>query len=229
MVSDISTAVSADISEAVASQQSHDITRQQVEHVVEALEKLSNDLAAAEGFQAGHELLSTLVVEAGDVCELQEAQLNFATSELYTAVCIIVENLRDIAGKQTSMAQETLLVAGVSDSGGSSFVDNLKQGMSSITSVLVNCDRSDRNIADTMQNVAATIQQITVFVEDIEHIGSEIDLIALNSQIKAAHTGSGRSNQTPVRRSGQADRSGHLHPDHYSHHHRASLLGNLPG
>ncbi|NVN93435.1 MAG: methyl-accepting chemotaxis protein [Desulfuromonadales bacterium] len=189
MVSEVSADVSANISEVVCSQQTHDITRQQVEHVFEALEKLSVDLAAAESTAVGDETGRTLVVEAGDVCELQEAQLRFATTELHTAVCTIVENLRDVASKQAAMAQETLTVAGVADSGGSSFVNDLKQGMSSITSVLVSCAQSDRNISDTMQSVAATIQQITGFVEDIEHIGSEIDLIALNSQIKAAHTG----------------------------------------
>jgi methyl-accepting chemotaxis protein len=189
MVSEVSANVSSNISEVVSSQQTHDITRQQVEHVVEALEKLRADLAVAGNSAGNDELFRKLVVEVGDVCELQEAQLRFATSELYRAVCSIVENLRDVAGKQTTMAQETLSVAGVADSGSSSFVDELKQGMSSITSVLTGCAQSDRNIAETMQSVAATIQQITGFVEDIDYIGSEIDLIALNSQIKAAHTG----------------------------------------
>ena len=189
MVSEVSANVSSNISEVVSSQQTHDITRQQVEHVVEALEKLRADLAAAVNVAGNDELYRKLVTEAGDVCELQEAQLRFATSELYRAVCKIVENLRDVAGKQTMMAQETLSVAGMADSGGSSFVNDLEQGMSSVTSVLAGCARSDRNIAETMRSVAATIQQITGFVEDIDYIGSEIDLIALNSQIKAAHTG----------------------------------------
>lgn len=188
MVSEVSEDVSANISEVVLSQQAHDITRQQVEHVVEALEKLLGDLAAVGG-GAGDEACRKLVVEAGDVCELQEAQLRFATNELHTAVCTIVENLRGVACQQTSMARETLALAGVADSGGSSFVDDLKQGMSSITSVLVSCAGSDREITTTMRSVASTIQQITGFVEDIEYIGSEIDLIALNSQVKAAHTG----------------------------------------
>jgi len=189
MVSEVSENVSSNISEVVSSQQTHDITRQQVEHVVEALVKLCADLAAAGSGTGNDELYRKLVIEVGDVCELQEAQLRFATSELYRAVCTIVENLRDVAGKQATMAQETLSVAGVADSGSSSFVDELKQGMSSITTVLAGCAQSDRNIAETMQSVAATIQQITGFVEDIDYIGSEIDLIALNSQIKAAHTG----------------------------------------
>lgn len=189
MISDVSADVSDNISEVVSSQQTHDITRQQVEHVVEALEKLSAGLAAVGGGALDEESGKALVIEAGDVCELQEAQLRFATSELHAAVCTIVDNLRDVASKQSSMASESLSVAGVADSGSSSFVDDLRQGMASITSVLVGCATSDHDIATTMQSVATTIQQITGFVEDIEYIGSEIDLIALNSQIKAAHTG----------------------------------------
>ncbi|HIJ94804.1 MAG TPA: hypothetical protein HPP94_03490 [Desulfuromonadales bacterium] len=41
-----------------------------------------------------------------------------------------------------------------------------------------------------MKKVAQTICDIAIFVTDIETIGSEIDLIALNAQIMAAHTGS---------------------------------------
>jgi methyl-accepting chemotaxis protein len=189
MISEVSADVSSSISEVVSSQQTHDITRQQVEHVVEALEKLSTSLSAAEGGAMGNDVGRSLVVEAGDVCELQEAQLRFATSELYSAVRTIIDNLRDIASKQSSMAHASLSVAGAADSGGSSFVEELREGMSSITSVLVGCAKSDQEITVTMQNVATTIQQITGFVEDIEYIGSEIDLIALNSQVKAAHTG----------------------------------------
>lgn len=189
MISEVSGDVSSNISEVVSSQQTHDITRQQVEHVVEALEKLSASLTAAESGTMEGDAGRSLVIEAGDVCELQEAQLRFATSELYTAVCTIIDNLRDVASKQSSMAHASLSVAGAADSGSGSFVDELRQGMSSITSVLIGCAKSDQEISVTMQNVATTIQQITGFVEDIEYIGSEIDLIALNSQVKAAHTG----------------------------------------
>jgi methyl-accepting chemotaxis protein len=44
-------------------------------------------------------------------------------------------------------------------------------------------------MAATLSRVAVTMQEVTGFVTDIEDIGSEIDLIALNAQIKAAHTG----------------------------------------
>jgi methyl-accepting chemotaxis protein len=40
-----------------------------------------------------------------------------------------------------------------------------------------------------MVSVANTITEITSFLGDIEEVGSEIELIALNASIKAAHTG----------------------------------------
>jgi methyl-accepting chemotaxis protein len=171
--------------------QFHDITRQQVEHIYEALERLSAHMVAyADGSaDADDDSRRALVIEAGDVCELQEAQLRFASAELYTAVRTIVDNLRDVAAEQSRMASETRNVAGGSDSSGSSFVDAMKQGMTTVTGVLLACDQADREMSDTMQKVAGTIGEITGFVSDIEYIGSEIDLIAINAQIKAAHTG----------------------------------------
>jgi methyl-accepting chemotaxis protein len=188
-VSTISTGVTDDISEVVASMQAHDITRQQVEHIVEALEQLSRDLAGFEAAATSEERRLALIVESGDVCELQEAQLRFASSELYNAVCSIVDNLHDVAHKQSLMADETRNVAGVADLSGTSFVDVMSQGMIAITAALTSCARADRDMSDTMKKVAVTIGEIASFVADIEAIGSEIDLIALNAQVKAAHTG----------------------------------------
>lgn len=183
-VSTISTEVADSISEVVSSMQMHDMTRQQLEHVVEALERLSSELTEGES-----DNLRRVVIEAGDVCELQEAQLRFASSELYSAVCTIVDNLREVARKQSVVAQETATVTGAADSTGSSFVEVMSQGMATVTSVLTLCARADQNMSVTMKKVAQTIDEIAAFVTDIEAIGSEIDLIALNSQIKAALTG----------------------------------------
>jgi methyl-accepting chemotaxis protein len=188
-VSTISSEVSDNISEVVSSMQMHDMTRQQVEHIVEALERLSGDLSVSEAATVDEERRQVLIVESGDVCELQEAQLRFASAELYTAVCAIVDNLRDVANKQSMMAHETRSVAGVADSSGTSFVDVMSEGMTAITGALASCASADQDMCDTMKKVAQTIGEIATFVTDIEMIGSEIDLIALNAQVKAAHTG----------------------------------------
>ena len=189
MVSAISGEVAASISEVVSSMQMHDMTRQQLEHVVEALERLAKELDEAVTFENDSERFRRLVIEAGDVCELQEAQLRFASGELYAAVCTIIDNLRDIARKQSVVAQETMTITGATGSTDSSFVDVMTKGMVAVTSVLTSCAWADQNMADIMKTVAGTIDEIANFVTDIEAIGSEIDLIALNAQIKAAHTG----------------------------------------
>lgn len=188
-VATVSAEVTGNISEVVSSLQMHDMTRQQVEHVVEALERLFTDLSGMSNSTVDEERRLALIVESGDVCELQEAQLRFAAAEIYSAVVSIVDNLRDVARKQSLMACETRNVAGVADSSGTSFVDEMSSGMTAITTALSSCAIADRDMADTMKKVALTISEIAVFVADIEAIGSEIDLIALNSQVKAAHTG----------------------------------------
>lgn len=188
-VASISADVTASVSEAVSSMQMHDMTRQQIEHIVEALERLAGDLPVSEDVAVDLNRSHTLIVETGDVCELQEAQLRFASDELYSAVCGIMDNLRDVANGQLMMAHETRSVTGTADAEGASFVDVMSQGMKTITSVLVSCAQADRNMSDIMKRVAHTIGEISSFVTDIEEIGTEIDLIALNAQIKAAHTG----------------------------------------
>jgi len=188
-VSTISTEVTANISEVVSSLQMHDMTRQQVEHIVEALERLLTDLHDSDVTAIDENRRQALIVESGDVCELQEAQLHFSSTELYTAVSTVVDNLRDVAYKQSLIADETRNVAGVADSSGSSFVDVMSHGMKAITAMLTSCASADRDMSDTMKKVAQTIGEIATFVTDIEMIGSEIDLIAMNAQIKAAHTG----------------------------------------
>ncbi len=185
----ISVDVTNSISDVVTSMQMHDMTRQQLEHVVEALERLSVDFGTANTSEAVDNALRRVIVETGDVCELQEAQLRFASGELYSAVCAIVDNLRDIARKQAVVAHESAAITGSTGSSGSSFVEVMSQGMTAVTSVLTSCALADRNMSATMKKVAQTIDEIATFVTDIEAIGSEIDLIALNSQIKAALTG----------------------------------------
>lgn len=188
-ISSISVEVTGNISEVVSSMQMHDMTRQQIEHIIEALDGLLADLPDPNSTALDQGRSQALIVEAGDVCELQEAQLRFAASELYSAVCAIVGNLRDVAAKQSLMAHEILNVTGVADSTGTSFVDVMSIGMNAITDVLASCAKADQNMSDTMRKVALTIGEIAIFVTDIEEIGTEIDLIALNAQVKAALTG----------------------------------------
>lgn len=185
VVAACSSEIAASIAEVVTSLQFHDITRQQIEHVKEALDDMAALLAAPEGDPG------RAAGEAADVCELQEAQLAHARDELVSAVRRVVENLREIARKESRMSDETRVMAGSADQAGSSFFAEMESGMGQVAEILSQSAEANRGLAAAMASVVSSVGDIATFVTGIEEIGSEIELIALNSQVKAANTGDG--------------------------------------
>jgi len=177
------------ISQVVQSMQFHDIFRQQVEHVVEALEGLQPALADFGPGVLDEDQVAAMVGRVGDVCELQEAQLQFAATELYTAVTTIVSNLSEISAQQGLLAREIYNHSGLSQGSSRSFIDDVSFHMAAITELLTTCASTNSDLATIMEEVTDTVDTITDFVADIEAIGDDINLIALNARIKAASTG----------------------------------------
>ena len=175
------------ISEIVQSMQIHDIYRQQVEHVIESLEGI---VSSFNDNIDGDDLSQQRIIEkAGDVCELQDAQLRFASAELYTAVMSVVTHLHDISTQQKQMGSEIYSQVGTADASSSSFIDNVSERMSSITDLLTTCTAANSELAVVTKKVTDEVEEITNFVFDIENIGHDIIQIALNSRIKAVSTG----------------------------------------
>lgn len=183
---------SENISEVVQAMQFHDIFRQQVEHVIESIEALDFDLPGPEkgSGPADEGRLTELIVKTGDVCELQQAQLQFASMELYGAVTSIVDNLHSIGAAQKQMTKDIYAHTGSMDSSGASFLGDVAKRMALIAGLLSSSSNTNASMADIMQEVIATMHEVTGFVADIEDIGHEIIQIALNARIKAACTGS---------------------------------------
>lgn len=180
------------VSEVVQSMQSHDMFRQQVEHVLEGLEQTTALLdASTSGNTAAGDApaLREHIVKMGDVCELQEAQLHFASTELHAAVTGIVTNLDAIAGKQRRLTETLHGDSGMSAASGRSFIDDVRRHMASITELLTVGVETNNQVAEIMRSITATVAAISTFVADIEEIGQDVILIALNARIKATGTG----------------------------------------
>ncbi len=189
VVAAVSAEVSSSISEVVTSMQFHDIVRQQIEHVQTALDELRIRIATALDGQSAMRVGQDLVVETGDICELQSAQLRQASDDIRIAVSSIIENLSSIAIKESHTSAKTRDMAGVADQAGSSFFSEMEHGLERVAVSLTDNVEANRNISHAMATVAGTVGEIVSFVGDIEHIGEEIELIAMNAQIKAARTG----------------------------------------
>lgn len=189
-IASVSRENSDSLSTIVQSMQFHDIYRQQVEHVVEALETLLPVFSQAAPEEGGGEtVLRDQIGRIGDVCELQEAQLQFASSELYRAVLAIIDNLRQIGAKQAEMSEDISRHSGSLGSSGASFIDEVSAEMSSLADLLGLCAANNSAVAEIMKEVIGTVGRITGFVVDIEGIGKDIIQIALNARIKASSAG----------------------------------------
>jgi methyl-accepting chemotaxis protein len=178
-ISAVSEEVSRSIGEVVMSMQTHDIVRQQIEHVDEALTELKGRLASET---AGAD-------EVAWVCELQSAQLRHASQELDGAVQAIIGNLKDVARQQSGLSAETRGMAGIADQTGGSFFSEMQKDITVVTAALLDSSRVNLSLCGAMGTVTDTVGEIASFVGDIEKIGEEIKLIALNAQIKSAYTG----------------------------------------
>jgi len=178
-ISAVSEEVSRSIGEVVMSMQTHDIVRQQIEHVDQALTELKGRLASGT---AGAD-------EVAWVCELQSAQLRHASKELDGAVQAIIGNLKEVARQQSGLSNETRGMAGIADQTGGSFFSEMQKDITVVTAALLDSSKVNRSLCRAMSTVTDTVGEIASFVGDIEKIGEEIKLIALNAQIKSAYTG----------------------------------------
>jgi methyl-accepting chemotaxis protein len=180
--------VAGNIATVVTSMQFHDITRQQIEHAGEALTEVCARLDGV-GESGRANALEEIAGEVGDVCELQVAQLGHALNELLGAIDNIMENLRGIGAQEATISAEIREMTGVADKAGASFFKEMESDLTRVASVLERSAIENRNLAVELDTLAGTIEEISLFVNCIETIGEEIELIALNAQIKAARTG----------------------------------------
>jgi len=186
-ISEASGEVSRNISEVVTSMQFHDITRQQLEHVQEALCDLEQRLASNDGMNPAS--AEAMAGEVYGVCRLQSAQLIHARDGLALAVSGIVENLRGLADRSRAIARQTREIIRVADGAGDSLLIEIERSLAAVAGLLAKSTDANLNLRRAIESVAGTVTEISRFVIDIETVGEEIKLIAMNSQIKAARTG----------------------------------------
>jgi len=187
-------AISQNIGQVVMGMQFHDITRQQLEHVAAVLESLAKRLVSECAGQEGltppdDEAVKKMVIETGDLSELQSVQVNDARVKFMSAVNSIRESLAGIAISVVEMAEQTKEVTGTADLMTSSFFTNIESGISRVISSLQDNARASQELSGAVDSLLATVNTMSKFVDDIEEIGGEIELIAVNARIKAAHTG----------------------------------------
>jgi len=182
--------VSRSIGEVITSLQFHDITRQQIEHVQQALDDLANKLeiqgSRMQRFRRG---IWVNILTWAEVCRLQKAQLVCAGDELICATKRIIDNLRGVAHNVSEMTTETQTLMGSTGEAEGSILEGIEHGFSSLSEALTDHDKASSELSDTTRSVGSALEQMSAFAADIEAIGLKIKLVSLNAIVKAAQIG----------------------------------------
>ncbi|SMP76858.1 Methyl-accepting chemotaxis protein [Desulfonatronum zhilinae] len=184
--------VSRHVGSIVASLQFHDITRQQVEHVCEAVEDMVRMLGeeAENGTsEADHQRMQETACWIADVCSLQASQLSHCSKAFEQAIDTLIADLSSIAETVNGLNRD---LGGMLRSEGDSsrnVLDQIGANVHHLIDFMRGFGAKSEELGAIMVRVAETVAQMAGFVGNIEEVGSEIELIALNASVQAAHTG----------------------------------------
>ncbi len=175
------------ISEIVFSVQFHDITRQQIEHVIGSIDYYLNKIEQnITGNSISDFSASTLL----DLCELESLQLLNSINGFESAVIEIISQLKSAENSITDINRSINSL--INDNSGckSDCLEKVQKELDSIFAGLNNNTRLGVELSSSIKNLVDILDSLGTYVLEIENIGTEIEIIALNARVRAAHTGS---------------------------------------
>jgi hypothetical protein len=167
------------IDDVVSSVQFHDITRQQVEHVLCALRPL--------GRRSGVETVAPGETRA--ILTLQAAQLSRAAGSFASSIKNMERELASIATRGQAMAEACRKLMGVSGDEQGSFFVRMEGHFTSILNMLGKCTAAQAEMEGTSGQLQETISRMRGSVGEIRGVEIGIQRIAINATIRATHIG----------------------------------------
>ncbi|MDY0308000.1 MAG: methyl-accepting chemotaxis protein [Desulfovibrionaceae bacterium] len=177
--------VAESMGQIIASMQFHDITRQQVEHVEEILAQAVREIQDLDESTDPRGLASWV----RDVLRLQAPQLRQARDMFHNAVTGLMASMSIIGQKIEALEDRITALAYGADDQGQSILDTIRANIAQVIEAMRQAGDQASSTGAIMAEVAGTVSQVAAFVADIEEVGAEIELIAINASVKAAHTG----------------------------------------
>ena len=187
---------SADISKSmntiVMNLQSQDATRQIVEHVITAIENLCDDIQQADNNENNNfnpETLMDISIETLAVSRLQHAQLEKARKDFVKSVENILRNMQTIGDRVSLLNRDINSLGNANNALDNSFFKKIEGDISGLITTLMANSENREKLIDYIVTVSNDITDFSGFINDIEEIGENIELIAMNARIKAARVG----------------------------------------
>ena len=167
----------------VTSIQFHDITRQQIQHVTDALRQLLSESSPGRGSRA------TLPPNAQAVLSLESSQLSSAGRVFASSTERIESDLDTISGRVRDMAEKTESLMGISGDEQNSFFLEMEGRFTAILQAVGTCATEQTQMQATVANLEESLVRMRESVADIRGIEIQIQRIAINATIRATHIG----------------------------------------
>jgi len=183
---DSSDGVTRSFGEMVSALQFQDITRQRLEHVQKALNNLGRHLRQ---FSQRQDLSNDAEAERlfGSICRLQYDQLDLACREFVDAADNLAVNLDGMSTNVVAMASDTRSLLQVSDDTSGNRYTIVLAALQSIALHLEKTWTIHQSTATNLAEVNEGVQKVSLLVKEIEFVSEEMQLLAINAAISAAH------------------------------------------
>ncbi len=168
----------------VESVQFHDITRQQIEHVVQALRQVRSESESGRG------KLDCMSPDARAILALQSSQLAGAAGIFASSIERMEHDLEGISLRMRDMSEAGRTLIGISADDHDSYFLRRESQFAAILEMLASCTAAQAEMQSTAANLDATIGGMRDSVAGIRGIEIRIQRIAINATIRAAHIGS---------------------------------------
>lgn len=189
-LSDRSNEITAGIGEIVTSLQYQDITRQQIEHVRISLGEIGEEVGksrSSEDLASRSEVMQIV----GEVCRLQSAQLINSRDEMDAAIIRILDSLHDVSGTVTAIALDMQQAAGATERDGGTIFSDIEEAIKKISDTLNQEIATTREAERAIGSVLGEAREMSEMVAEINRVGLEMKVIALNAGINATSVGGG--------------------------------------
>lgn len=185
-ISENSGFIKKNINEIVTAIQFHDITHQQLEHVEHSLKDLVDEFYTIN-FNSDRDYIKFSAL-LRDISFLEMQQIQGSANQFDEAVQSIKSALNNLLNDISNVAVGTDSL--LSDKKqGDNFLDDLGNSLHQTIDNVKEDSKISAELLDSLSSVTQTVQKLGGYIKLIEEIGEEVELIALNASVKAAHTG----------------------------------------
>lgn len=189
LISNYAQKISKIFGDIVVSIQYQDICKQQIDHVCEALNSVVSENCSGLAYPAESNSKFNKGNTIHNIYSIQKAQLQNTKTEFLEASHKLISDLQEIEHMTANLESMIVNLLQNGENEKDSYLYKTGKELKKIIDIVIKNSQADSKLIELVESLNETKNELSRFVGDVEDIGAEIELIAINSQIKSARLG----------------------------------------